>query len=336
MVKTKATPLIPTIEPTIEFPRYKPVHKTTFVGSIEGVGVYFGDEVCTILIKDRNTKDTTHLETTATIRTVKFKDAKFYNGSKELNGEVTSSSEKVNELVRQYLDAEGQVVEATNVEGLTASLIKDGMFLCQEYKSILTGYLSKYAKCEVIPTLADGYENNVLKVEDNTVMVLATLCTIYNNDFIYIPLLSKALDILSNANLRACFDSKGRFAIFTSNTAVILPNIKNEELKGCCTEPFDKDTAFCGLLIHKDKTAVKGACDDFAYNIEVEMDTLFNKKITSTPIVSELWYGGEWQKTTGATVTRKGVNFAQVAEAEQLVIYESKEGMLLLVKKKEE
>ena len=150
------------------------------------------------------------------------------------------------------------------------------------------------------------------------------------------PLLSEALDILPNANLRACFDNKGRFAIFTSNVAVILPNIKNEELKGYCTEPFDKDTAFCGLLIHKDKTAVKGACDDFAYNVEVKMDTLFNKKTTSTPIVSELWHGGEWQRITGTAITRKGVNFAQVAETEQLIGYKSEEGMLLLVKKKEE
>ncbi len=341
--KTTPQPLIPFTTKTLnidnEFFTYKSIHETVFYGSVEGRGFYFGDDAFMAFIKNENVKKTVHFEFEGGLKQykVKYENGAFFNGSEKMVGKTTRISARVNRLVEQYLDVDGIPMQKKSIEGIENCLVGEGMYMCREYKDTLSKYIDDKTTFEFTNTLADGFDNNVLKLQNDSVMIVAVLGGFVgnNNNFFYSPVISLALDILPGRIFRAGFDYKGRFVLFTNNTAVILREIKNKELAGVCTELLDKDMSFCCLLIGKKKNAVKGVCDKLIYPINTQMDSLLDKKNTTTPIVKELRYGkSKWQKLDiGKTIRRSGVNFTPVAQTDELIGYENKDGLLLVKSK---
>ncbi len=341
--KNIVNPLIPFTTKTLnignEFFTYKSIHETVYYGTIEDIGFYFGDDAFMVLIKDENIKEIVHFEFDGGIKQykVKYEKGEFFNGKDKLAGKMSTQSAKVNKLIEQYFNTNGIPIQERDIEDITKRLIDDGMYLCQEYKDVFEKYIDDKTTLEFTNTLAEDFDNNVIKLQNDSVVVVAVLGgSVGNNDnFFYSPVISQALGIILGRMFRVGLDYKGRLAFFTNNTAVILPDIVNEELVGTCTNTLNKDTAYCCLLLSKKINAVKGACDNLIYSFNTQMESLLDKKNTETPIVKELCYGrAKWQKIDiGKTMKRNGVNFTQVAQTDELIGYESKDGLLLVKNK---
>ena len=341
--KNIVNPLIPFTTKTLnignEFFTYKSIHETVYYGTIEDIGFYFGDDAFMVLIKNKSIKETVHFEFEGGIKQykVKYENGCFLNGSSKLKGKSTKISADVNRIIKQYLDIDGISIDKRNIEDIIIRLADDGMYLCQEYKDVFEKYIDDKTTLEFTTALAENYDNNVIKLQNDSVVVVAVLGgSVGNNDnFFYSPVISQALGIIPGRMFRVGLDYKGRLAFFMNNTAIILPDIVNEELVGTCTNTLDKDTAYCCLLLSKKINAVKGACDNLIYSFNTQMESLLDKKNTETPIVKELCYGrAKWQKIDiGKTMKRNGVNFTQVAQTDELIGYESKDGLLLVKNK---
>ena len=330
-VAVKARPLIPIKGVNVEFPII-PLgeDKNLYVGTIQGKGVFIATELMAVLYKTTAVEDDLNGIVTADKRKKLFyKDDKFYLGKKETDINTTDKSYTVRMLMEGYIQPGGEPLEGNILE----SLLTRRYIVNRQYLNFIKQY--KNAKFSLMKTLAENYNNSVLKIENKEWVVLIAIDTIHDG-YTFSLAFYDALSIMGSKPFRVGFDSYSRLAFFSTDTAVIVPDIVNKELASLCTQvTIGKDEANCGIVISENLDKVMVLCGEYYLNITDKIGSLLDKKLTSTPVINEIAVGKcKWQKASEQKIINlNGIELMLVAECKGLEGYK-KGNIKVIIEKK--
>lgn len=330
---TKAKPLIPLKTKDVEakFPVIPTVDdKNIYVGAIQGSGVFIATELMAVLYKSLDIEDDLNgIISVGSRKKLSYKNGEFYLGKEKASIETTDKSYTVRMLIEGYMQSEGDALSGNVLE----ELLNRRHVVFRPYLSFIDKY--ENAKFSIMKTLAENYNNSVLKIENDEWVVLIAVDTIpegYIFDFAFYD----ALSIVGSKPFRIGFDSYGRLAFFSIDTAVIVPDVVNKGLVGLCTQvALGKDEANCGIVISKELDKVMVLCSEYYLNITDKISNLLDKKLTSTPVVNEIATGKcKWQKASDQKlIDLNGIELMLVAECKELEGYK-KDNIKVIIEKK--
>ncbi len=310
----KARPLIPLKESEIEFPVI-PLDKSLYAGTVQREGVFIATELITVLHKTPVESDLNGVLVVDKRKKISYRDGKFYLGKKEASIKATSESYTVRMLMEGYLQSEGEALSGNVLE----ELLNRRHIVSKPYLGFVNQF--KDAEFSLMETLAENYSNGVLKIENNEWVVLIAVDAVPEG-WTFSLAFYDALSIVGSKPFRVGFDSHGRLTFFTTDTAVIIPDMVNEELAGLCTQiTLGKADADCGIVISKELDKVMILCGGYYLSITDRIESLLDKKSTSTPVINELATGRcKWQKVKDVKkVKRGGIDLEAVAKCRNLV-----------------
>ena len=319
---TKARLLIPITGVEVEFPVIPTEEdKKIYVGAFQGKGVYIASETVAVFYRDSGVEDDLNGEVKVDRRRkVTFKNGVFYLGKQEIKVEITDASYTVKNYMEGYIESDGDALDSD----VLYSLLKRGYVVDRPYLGFVRQHQN--GKFSVMKTFAENYDNGILKIEDGKCVILIAIDSV-PEEYVFDPAFYDALAIVGSKPFRVGFDSHGRFVFFTTDTAVIMPSLANKSFAGMCTETsFSKGDADCGLVVSEKLDNVMTLCRKHCLKFTEKMDSLLNKKTTSTPIVNELSSGTcKWKKAKEQkNFNIAGVGLKLVAECRGLKGYENK------------
>ena len=330
---TKAKPLIPLKTKDVEakFPIIPTVDdKNIYVGAIQGSGVFIATELMAVLYKNLNIEDDLNgIISVGGRKKLSYKNGEFYLGKEKVSIKTADKSYTIRMLMEGYLQSDGELLGGNVLK----ELLSRRHIVFRPYLSFIDKY--KNAKFSIMKTLAENYNNSVLKIENDEWVVLIAVDTIpegYTSSLAFYD----ALSIVGSKPFRVGFDSYGRLAFFSTDTAVIVPDIVNKDLAGLCTQiTLGKDEANCGIVISKELDKVMVLCGEYYLNITDKIGSLLDKKLTSTPVVNEIATGKcKWQKASEQKIINlSGIELMLVAECKELEGYK-KDNIKVIIEKK--
>ena len=318
----RAKPLIPVPKGLVEveFPTLLPVSDHIYLGMFSGKGVFAANELTAVFQKDETVELDLHGELRLNRRKkIAYKSGAFFIGESELLLSPTDNSLLVTNLMEGYIESTGEPLRSGGFESLLSELAGKSLLIGRDYLDLIREH-SNGSLFSHMKTLADGYDNEVLKVVNKDCMVFTCLYDIPEG-FIFDTAFYDALMVVGSKPFRVGFDAHGRLVFFTTNTAVIVPNLKNEKLAGRCTQDtFSRHDSECGVVVSDSLDTAMAVCSEKVLPIGEKISSLLDKKSTSTPLIGELATGkGKWRRLESEKrISRGSVELRLAAECGRL------------------